>query len=220
MTPQRFGRGLAARHAWSRSRGGGQDGGFTLLELLVALVVLGFVLAGIAGGVQFGQRAADMQARSIAANADMGSVDRLLRRLIAAMQAGSLAAPPHLTASASSLGFETDLGSAAAALGTGEAEVGLGVDAAHRLVLRWQPVVHAIRLGAPPVPQSSVLLDGVDRVEFAYWGRGPGGGSQWLSSWTDREVPTLIRIRLHFLPETHRIWPDIIAATQRERSNP
>ncbi len=198
----------------------GCDGGFTLLELLVALVVLGFVLAGIAGGAQFGLRAADMQARSIAAHADLGSVDRLLRRLVAGMDAGSLANPPHLTAGASALGFTTDLGSAAAALGEGEADVGIVVDAGHRLMLRWEPALHAIRLGPPPVPQSSVLLDGVERVEFAYWGSINGGGGQWLSGWTERDIPPLVRIRLHFMPATHRSWPDIIAATERLRGNP
>ena len=203
--------------------GKGDERGFTLLEVLVALVVLGFVLAGIAGGVQFGQRAADMQARSIAAHADLGSADRLLRRLVAAMDAGSLADPPHLTAGSSALGFTTDLGSAAAALGTGEADVGLVVDAGHRLVLRWQPSLHAIRLLPPPLPQTAILLDGVERVEFAYWGHpkggGDGGGGQWLTRWTERDIPALVRIRLRFMPEAHRSWPDIIAATELLRRN-
>ena len=167
--------------------------------------------------MQFGQRAADMQARSIAAHADMGAADRLLRRLVAAMDAGSLADPPHLTARASALGFTTDLGSAAAALGGGEAEIGLVVDAGHRLVLRWEPALHGVRLGPAPAPRSSVLLDGVERVEFAYWGHGEGGGGAWLSAWAERDIPPLVRIRLRFLPETHRAWPDIIAATERVR---
>ena len=192
--------------------------GFTLLEILVALVVLGFVLAGIAGGVQFGQRAADMQARSIAAHADMGAADRLLRRLVAAMDPGTVTESPKLDGGATALGFTTDLGSAAAALGDGEADVGLGVDAAHRLVLRWTPALHAIRLGPPPVPRTAVVLDGVDRVDFAYWGHGEGGGGSWLTSWHEKDIPPLIRIRLRFVPEAHRVWPDIVAATERLRA--
>ncbi len=202
-----------------------RDHGFTLLEILVALVVLGFVLAGIAGGVQFGQRAADMQARSIAAHADMGSVDRLLRRLVAAMDPGSLSDPPHITGGATALGFTTDLGSAATAMGDGEADIGLVVDAGHHLVVRWQPALHAVRLGPAPGPQTSVLLDGVDRVEFAYWGhaqgggQGSGGAGQWLTTWNERDIPPLVRIRLHFAPGTKRSWPDIIAATERLRAS-
>ncbi len=198
------------------------DAGFTLLELLVALVVLGFVLAGIAGGAQFGQRAAEMQARSIAGHADAGAADRLLRQLVAEMDPGNAADGAHVTGGASALAFTTDLGRSAAALsGEGDAEVGLGVDAGHRLVLRWTPALHAIRLAAAPPPTTAVLLDGVERVEFAYWGHGEGGGEggagEWLSAWTEKDLPPLVRIRLRFLPELHRSWPDIIAATERLR---
>ena len=207
----------AARALIDRS-GKRRDQGFTLLEILVALVVLGFVLAGIAGGVQFGQRAADMQARSIAAHADMGAADRLLRRLVAAMDPGTVTEDPKLSAAATALGFTTDLGSAAAALGDGEADIGLGVDGAHRLVVRWTPALHAIRLGPQPPPRSAVLLDGVERVDFAYWGHGEGGGGAWLTSWTEKDIPPLVRIRLRFTPEAHRAWPDIVAATERQRA--
>lgn len=184
----------------------------------MALVVLGFVLAGIAGGAQFGQRAAEMQARSIANHADVGAADRLLRQLVAEMDPGNAADGAQVTGGAAALAFTTDLGRTAAALsGEGEAEIGLGVDAGHRLVLRWTPALHAIRLGPAPPPATAVLLDGVQRVEFAYWGHGEGGAGEWLSSWTEKDLPPLVRIRLRFLPELHRSWPDIIAATQRLR---
>ena len=191
------------------------DRGFTLLELLVALVVLGFVLAGIAGGVQFGQRAADMQARSIAAHADMGAADRLLRRLVAAMDAGSRRKPAELHRRGPPRSASRRIGQRR------RGDRGRGGRHRHgrgrraRLVLRWEPALHAVRLGPPPVPQTSVLLDGMERVEFAYWGHGEGGGGQWLARWTEKDIPALIRIRLHFLPAARRSWPDIIAATER-----
>ena len=186
-----------------------------MLELLVALVVLGFVLAGIAGGVEFGQRAADMQARSIAAHADIGAADRLLRHLIAEMDPGTVNEPPTIAGGPATLAFTTDLGRAAGALGGGDADIGIGVDAAHQLVMRWVPALHAIRLAPAPQPEDSVLLDGVDRVEFAYWGSAGGNAGQWLSSWTGKDIPPLIRVRLHFLAALRRTWPDIIARTER-----
>lgn len=194
-----------------------RQAGFTLLEVLVALVVFGFVLAGIAGGVQFGQRAADMQARSIAAHADMGAADRILRRLIAAMDPGTAFEPVRIGGGPMALGFTTDLGQAAASLGDGEAEVGIGVDGAHRLVLHWIPALHAIRIGPPPPMQTAVLLDGVQRVEFAYWAHAQNGAGQWVTAWAERDIPALVRIRLVFTPEAHRSWPDIVAATERIR---
>ena len=160
-----------------------RDSGFTLLELLVALVVLGFVLTGIAAGVQFGQRATTMQARSIAKHVDLDSADRILRRLVAGMDPGTATEPPHLTADPAALGFTTDLSQAAAALpGNGQANIGLGVDGAHQLVLRWTPALHAVALAPPTPPATAVLVEGVERVEFAYW-----DGSGCLGNELDRE---------------------------------
>ena len=188
--------------------------GFTLLEMIVALVVFGFVLAGIAGGVQFGLRAEDTQAHGVADQADLAAADRILRRLIAEMDPGTVTEPLEITAGPSAMGFLTDLGRAASSLGQdGTAQVGLGVDRQHRLVLRWAPVIHAIRVGPPPRPAEAVLIDGVERVEFAFWST--DGGGVWLNNWSGHDLPPLVRIRLHFASGSRRYWPDIIAATQR-----
>ncbi len=192
------------------------ESGFTLLELLVALVVFGFVLAGLVGGLQFGLRAQDTQARTISAQADLGGTDRLLRNLVAEMEPGSGSEPPDITGGPHALDFVTDLGRAAAGLGEGgSALVALGVDGQHRLVLRWEPVVHAVRLRPGPAPGMAVLLTGLDGVDFAYWAHGQGGGGSWQTTWADSGIPPLVRIRLRFPADSHRSWPDIIATTER-----
>jgi hypothetical protein len=104
---------------------------------------------------------------------------------------------------------------AAAGLATREAEIRIMVDRAHRLILRWAPYSHAIPVGAPPTPDDTVLLGGIDHVTISYWAR--SGPPHWLSAWTAPEVPALIRISLTFLPALHREWPDIVAAPQRRR---
>ena len=190
--------------------------GFTLLELLVALVVLGFVLAGIAQGVQFGLRAWNIQSRDIGAHDDADAADRILRALVAGMDPGTATEGAGVVGGAARLAFTTDLGRAGGGLGAGEADVALLV-AGGELVLRWAPSVHAVRLGPPPAPTSSVLLPGVERVEFAYWGHGQGGGGAWLAAWAEKDLPPLVRIRLVFPPSARRRWPDIIAPTMRLR---
>ena len=56
--------------------------GFTLLEIMVALVVFGILVAGLAQGVQFGLRAWNGQTALIAQRGDMDAGDRALRGLI------------------------------------------------------------------------------------------------------------------------------------------
>ena len=193
-----------------------QEAGFTLLELLIALVVFGFVLAGLVGGLQFGLRAQDTQSRMISEQADLGGTDRLLRSLIGQMDPGTFSEPPQITAEAHALGFVTDLGRAAAGLGhDGSAQVGLGVDGQHQLVLRWEPVVHAVALRPHQALGSAVLLTGLEGIDFSFWGHAQGGGASWQSTWTDKSIPPLVRIRLRFPADSHQSWPDIIAITER-----
>lgn len=178
-------------------------------------MVFGFVLAGVVGGLQFGLRAQDTQSRMINEQADLGGTDRLLRSLVVEMDPGTNSEPPQISAGPHALGFVTDLGRAAAGLGQdGSALVGLGVDGQHRLVLRWEPMLHAVRLRPGPAPGSAVLLTGLEGIDFAFWGQGQGGAS-WQTTWTEKGIPQLVRIRLRFPADSHRSWPDIIAITER-----
>ena len=59
-----------------------QANGFTLLELLVALTVLGFLLVGLAQGVHFGLLAWRTGVRLTNSNDDFNTLDSTLRHLI------------------------------------------------------------------------------------------------------------------------------------------
>lgn len=190
------------------------EAGFTLLEILVALAVLGFLVLGLAQGARFGLGAWDVQSRLTGATVDLDAVDRTLRRMVEQILPTSDSRMPTLRGT--SAGFEcvTELPLAAAALPSRRAVVALGVDRARRLVLRWRPYRHARQLGPAPVPEESELLRGVERLEIAYWS---AAGGVWLNSWARAEPPDLLRIRLVFPRGDRRRWPDIIAAPMRER---
>jgi general secretion pathway protein J len=197
-----------------------RQGGFTLLEILVALVVLGFLVVGLTQGVHFGLRAWELQARTIGRREDLDSIDRTLRRLIENMDPGTSTDPLALQGRATGLAFTTDLPMAVPAYaGTSlpirRADVSLGVDAAHRLVLRWTPHLHAVRFGPAPAPLVSELLRGIDHLDLAYRGAAAGGG--WQSSWNQAALPGLVRIRLIFAEGDPRRWPDVVAAPVRDR---
>jgi general secretion pathway protein J len=185
--------------------------GFTLMELLVALVVFGLLLTALTAGTRFALAARARQAHRIETGEDLDAVDRTLRHLIGTMDPGvATDGAPHLVANAHSMGFIADL-PVSAWLPTRQADVIVAVDAAHRLVLRWAPH-YATLLGPPPLPQVTPLLDGVERIDLSYWAPGPAHGA-WTDRWDSTALPELVRLRIVFAPGDRRHWPDIVAAT-------
>ncbi|MBP0494951.1 prepilin-type N-terminal cleavage/methylation domain-containing protein [Pararoseomonas indoligenes] len=194
-----------------------RDRGFTLLEVLVALVVLGFLMAGLTQGTRFGLRALDRQAARAATAGDLDAVDRVLRRLVEGMDAGNAREPPEVEGGRAALRMVTDLGAAAAALGDGAAEVALAAEGG-RLVMRWRPARHVTPTAAAPTPRRAVLLEGVAGLQISYWGIPEGGGAPgWQGEWSGQALPGLVRFRLVFPAGSGRRWPDIVAAPRRER---
>jgi general secretion pathway protein J len=190
--------------------------GFTLLELLVALIVLGALLAGLAQGVNFGLHAWKAQAWIAADRDDLGAVDAVLRRLVVQMEPGTRLTPPQVHGRSDRLALTTDNPASANITSVRRIDAELFVDGNKQLVLRWLPRLHAIWLNSAPVAQEAVLLSGVARAEFAYWQDSPGLG-RWVSSWSRQELPGLVRIQLVFLGPNRRHWPEIVAAPARDR---
>jgi general secretion pathway protein J len=188
----------------------GRDAGFTLLEVLAALTVLGFLMLALTQGVRFGLVAWERQSRATATRSELDALDRVLRRLIEQMDPGTRRDPPIVAGAAGSLEFRTNLGPAAGPLSVRDAEVRLAVEGG-RLVLRWRPHLRAIRFAAPPPPNETELLRGLSGLEISYW-----GAAGWQPSWTERALPTLIRLRLRFAAGDQRRWPDIVVAPLRE----
>ncbi|RYJ04116.1 MAG: prepilin-type N-terminal cleavage/methylation domain-containing protein [Acetobacteraceae bacterium] len=190
--------------------GRGGEAGFTLLETLVALTVLGFLMVGLVQGFRFGLLAWDRQAQVVARRSELDAVDRLLRRLVQQLDPGTRREPSRLLGTARGFAATTDLGPAAGALGTRDADIRLSVEAG-RLLLRWRPHLHATRFAAPPPPAEAELLRGVEALEIAYWGR-----NAWQPDWREEALPSLVRLRLRFQAGDPRRWPDIVAAPLRE----
>lgn len=192
-----------------------RNSGFTLLETLVALVVLGLLIGGLAGVVHFALQARGAEARLAARGEGLDAVDRTLRGLIIRMDPGGFRAAPTLKGGEHAMEFLTELPAGAEQGGIRDAEVGLAVDSADRLVLAWRLAPHAIALQPPPQGRA-VLLHDVKEVVISYarpWSEGGG----WMSEWRAVDLPALVRIRIVFAPGDPRLWPDIVAAPMRER---
>jgi general secretion pathway protein J len=198
--------------AWHR-RVMAKQRGFTLLELLVALAVLGLLMAGLVQGLRLGVSVWITQTKRLAASGDLDSTDRTLRTLIARMDPGGLSGrPPTFKGTARSLVFTTTLPDAAAGLAVRNSDVTLAVDEAHQLELLFLPH-YRNPTEAAPAPGRVVLLHDVERLEMAYWQDSEKG---WQSEWRGVTLPKLIRIRIVFR-DSVRHSPDIVVTPMRDR---
>jgi general secretion pathway protein J len=188
--------------------------GFTLLETLVALVVLGMLVAGLTQGVRTGISVWQTQKRELARRDDLHAADILLRDLLERMDPGGVSGqPPTIMGTARSLIFTTTLPQAADVLATREADVNLVVDDAHCLFLLWVPH-YRNRIRPPPPPERALLLRDVDHLDIAYWKDARTG---WLSEWNGPALPKLVRIRIAFTAASRQRTPDIVVAPMRDR---
>jgi general secretion pathway protein J len=175
--------------------------GFTLMEVMVALVVLGMLLGGLAQAVHFGLNA---EARVSARLADQGrrtAVERALRRLIAS------AVPGQHSGHADRIDLITELPVAAA---DRMIEAAITVDQRHDLVLLWRDRRVGVPINPAPALTRTVLVRGIARIEIAYWWRKtPFGPPVWQTRGPAGGLPRLIRlgvVPLHGPP-----WPELIA---------
>ncbi len=181
--------------------------GFTLLEILVALAVFGFLLVGLSQTVRFGLTAWHQDARMSDGKADLDAVDRSLRSIVENFAPKEDAGQPSIDGSNDSLAGITRLRLPGSGLAAIPAEAGLAVSGS-RLVLRWRPYRHGIALGPAPAPVETELIGGVARMAIEYW-RAPG---MWVSRWQEPNLPLLIRFRIVFADPNAKRWPDIVVA--------
>jgi general secretion pathway protein J len=199
------------------SNAGGGQSGFTLLEMLVVVVVLGLLMVGLTQGVRAGLSLWSAQQRRLGETADLDDSSRLLRSLLT----GIAATPADSSGGAAA---DTIKGQSDQLTFVGDLPTGLGTTrraditiALHgkSLVLSWTPHLHELLLTPPPKPSETELISDVAHVEFSYWGSAsPDQPATWLAEWNGPAVPEMIRIRLVFAKGDRRHWPDLIVATE------
>jgi general secretion pathway protein J len=181
--------------------------GFTLLEILVALVVFGFLLAGLSQTVRFGLTAWRQDARLSDGKANLDALDRTLRSVVENLAPAEDAARSSIEGSADTLTGVTSLRLPRSGMTPMRVEAGLAVSGT-RLVLRWRRYRHAVPLAPSPPPAETELISGVTSLGIEYW-RPPG---VWVAKWHEPDLPLLIRFRVTFAGSSAQRWPDIVVA--------
>jgi general secretion pathway protein J len=194
--------------------------GFTLLEVLIALVVLGLLMVALTQGVRAGLSLRQAQVSRLDRTAELDATMRGLRTVL-----GSIATIPggvrNIATEGNTPTFRGEaeqvnfIGAMPTGLGSSRrGDMDLHLNNGH-LILSWTPHRHVRLLGPPPAPTEAVLLDNVKRLQLAYWGApSRGEPAAWQSRWESPQAPELIRVELAFGQGDQRRWPGLIVAAQ------
>jgi general secretion pathway protein J len=189
-----------------------RDGGFTLLEIIVAMVVLSMIVLGLGQATRFGMTSWQVQTKLANEAAQLERVDRVLRLLIGQACAPLATDDKPFSGEAHRLVFLTLVPNQPEAGITRRSQVAIGVNDRHQLVLRWTPHPNAALLTHDPPPmQEIVLAEHMERLDFAYRQATTDGGN-WSKAWTDASVPALVQIHFVRSAQYHK-WPDMAVAT-------
>jgi general secretion pathway protein J len=164
------------------SRHGEQHGeaGFTLLELLVSITILGLLLVALSGGVHFAGSAWRAQEEQISRRSDMNAAQTVLRQMLASGR--------DFDGGPRNLKFVSKMPAALARGGLFDIDLHTDGD---RLLISWRP--HFKGTSTTPRQDSAVLMDGVLDLDLSYYSAQHG----WQHAASDKSVELIaMRARL------------------------
>lgn len=195
---------------------GSNDKGFTLIELMVGLVLLGLISAAIAGTVHSGVLGSEaVEARSIRTN-QIAFSQAFIRRHLEAARPLRLA--DVRTPQAAFIGNPNQIHFVSVMPDW------IGQGGSHRVNIRQvgSQLIFSAQRSNTNIEQLTVrrptaetaLVDGVRALEIAYYGRqGRDPELHWQKNWTERaRLPRLIRIRVGFADQSPISWPELMIA--------
>jgi general secretion pathway protein J len=192
--------------------------GFTLLELLIAMTLMGLVLVMLYGGLRLGMRSWDIgELRAEKVN-ETRLVQEFIRRQL--KQSMTVFRQDEIEGRVVEfVGSEKTLTMVAPML----TYLGLGglyviqfdvveTDETGYLRMRWHPYrpeITALDL-TDEEDESTTLLAGVSDLQWSYFGyEQPDRDPEWYAQWENtRQRPLLVRLRVALQEET---WPELVA---------
>jgi general secretion pathway protein J len=194
-------------------------GGFTLLELLIAVTLLALLSVLLLGGLHFGSRVWDHIGRDAGQDTDLRTTSGFLQRTLeSAYPELDRSDPTHpvitFRGDASSLHYLAPMPQALGGAGFGTVDIALydnGGDT--QLVAHMRP---ELAFADAAASHASVLVNHIKAVEFQYFGASRSGETPaWQDEWSDTlRLPSLIRVRIVFPDGDHLQWPDLIVAPE------
>lgn len=188
------------------------EAGFTLLELLVSLAILGLMAATLLSGLVTGRRVWERVETRTGESEEVAAAQNALRDMIETIYPrGSFdGSRPHVEFAGDARGFSFQ-GAPARAQGPSYPWLHrIGLSQAGALTL-----YAANPLSVSPGREATArpLIGEVTGVEFAYFGPTDfDPRPRWRDRWRDQSaLPEAVRVRLSFRPSDRRFWPDLVA---------
>ena len=204
----------------------GRARGFTLLEVLVAVTVMGLILTAAFGALRMGSRSWEAGIARAAQTEERRAVASFLQRQFG--QALPLTWPRQSTTNRGNpLAFEGSSGQVRFIAPPPQHQGGAGLfefaltaersepGGAAQLVLSYAPFdPGATRFRGPGAGQRVVLVEGLKSASFAYYGApDPKEQPAWQAQW-DRDakaLPQILRVQMETGDEGHQ-WPELMLA--------
>lgn len=192
------------------------DAGFTLLEILLALVLLAFVMLGVWGALRGAARVGHAADAVLARSEAVAMAQRFLRRYVGAAQpqpfAPSADAPAQMfNGQADSMTYVAPLPSQSGHAGLYLQTIRLQKDGGGMaLWLAYQPYTGDANAGGEPITHR-VLAD-LRGGSFQYLAAGAfGQPAAWRDDWsTTNGMPLAVRIRLEPAWRTRVAFPEMV----------
>jgi general secretion pathway protein J len=208
----------------STSRNFAPSRGFTLLELLVALLLLSLIFSLLTSGLQFGTRAWNAGQEEPSSTSEVMTVQDLLRRVLSEarplMIEATRTAHRHVyfIGNQNSVRFIAPVPEHLGVGGLYEVALYLTDDggSANRLEMSWR----LFRGAEGSKARRVALLDKVAQIQFSYFGRPLlQEPPRWYDDWQNLEsLPDLIRMHVT-LRGGEQVWPELTVATHVQTLN-
>lgn len=202
------------------STGHRKAGGFTLLELLIAITLLGFILALLFGGMRLASRSWDAGELHSGHSTHLSLLQGFFRRELSQIHPyrwkKKTATEMAFTGEPTRLRFVAPI---AARLGPGglylvSLEQVRDGESSQLVMRRAIPESDSGDFTALENAEKVVLAEQVETLAFSYYGaESKDAEPRWSDKWANPTLlPYLIRIRIRF--NNARSWPDLVVAPQ------
>jgi general secretion pathway protein J len=197
-------------------------GGFTLVELMIALALMALISALLYGSLSLSANSWDRGEAKVEQVTDMRLTEEMLRQTLAAQHPlrfhKVVDQPLYFAGGADSLSFAAAMpGRAGGGMFYFRVAVAPAGDRSRLTLARVIPDYSANALPDFRDAESSVLAEDIGEVKFGYFGRDPDANDAsdptWRDRWDDPQIlPQMIRIDVK--PRKSEAWPTMIVETR------